>query len=237
MSEWKPKRFWKAADIVADGDRWHVTLDGRQVKTPLKQTLHLPTRAMADAVAEEWQAQQDVVRPDTMPVTRSANAALDKVVPQRAEVAAMLAEYGATDLLCYRAGTPEELAQRQTAAWDPLLQWAEATFGARLQPTVGIVPIAQPDAAIARLSDQVEALRPYSLTAMHDLVSLSGSLVLGLAAMHDLRPVEEIWHLSRIDEDWQIEQWGHDAEAAALSARKFQAFQHAYRFLKLSQTH
>lgn len=234
MSGWAAKRFWKEAGVEQDGAGFTVKLDGRAVKTPAKAPLILPTRAMAEAVAEEWDAQAEKIDPNTMPVTRSANAAIDKVATQHAEVAALLAEYGGTDLLCYRAEAPQELIARQAAAWDPLLDWAEHALGARLQPASGVMFVPQDAGALARLAAQVSALDPFRLAAFHDLVGMSGSLILGFATAHDHLTAEEAWALSRLDETWQEEQWGADDEATAMAEIKKQAFIHAKRFFALA---
>ncbi|MDM7255674.1 MAG: ATP12 family chaperone protein, partial [Paracoccus sp. (in: a-proteobacteria)] len=123
MSEWKARRFWQQAQAVRDGDGWGVTLDGKPLRTPGKHPLIVPTKALAQAIAAEWDAQESVIDPNSMPLTRAANSAIEKVRPQREEVALMLAEYGGTDLLCYRADTPEDLAAREAKGWDPLIDW------------------------------------------------------------------------------------------------------------------
>ena len=233
MSRTAPKRFWKSVGIAADGDGFAIELDGRPVRTPAKAALILPTLAMAQAVAAEWEAQTDRIDPLTMPVTRSANAAIDKVRPQHGEVADMLADYGDSDLLCYRADGPASLCDRQAAAWDPALDWAETALGARLHPRSGVVHQPQDGAALGRLSAQVHALDPFRLAAFHDLVSLSGSLVLGFAAALGWRDAQTLWDLSRLDEKWQQEQWGSDAEAEAMAQTKCEAFLHAKRFFDL----
>jgi chaperone required for assembly of F1-ATPase len=234
MSAWKSKRFWTQALAVADDHGFAVELDGRRIKTPAKAPLILPTQAMADAVAAEWAAQQDIVNPLTMPVTRSANAAIDKVTPQHGEVADMLAAYGDADLLCYRATGPAELIQRQAEQWDPALAWAHQTFGVDLDVHSGVMHQPQAPDALARLSQQVHALGPFHLAAFHDLVSLSGSLVLGFAAALGWRDAEAIWNLSRLDDLWQEEQWGVDDDAQAQAEIKRQAFLHAKRFYDIS---
>lgn len=235
MSGWAKKRFWKAARVANDDGGFAIELDGRRVKTPAKVSLTVPTRAMADAIAAEWQAQEDEIDPRTMPVTRSANAAIDKVGQQHGEVAEMLAEYGGSDLLCYRATQPAELIARQAEKWDPMLAWAASTLGAELAPVSGVIHVAQPPEALARLRQQVHALTNFEMAAFHDLVSLSGSLILGFAAVHQVRPIEELWALSRVDEDWQEQQWGSDEEATEHAEIKRQAFLHADRFFRLSQ--
>lgn len=235
MSEWKAKRFWKSALVAENEDGFAVELDGRTVKTPAKQALVVPTRAMADAIAEEWDAQVDVIKPHTMPVTKTANAAIDKVAVQHPEVADLLAAYGDSDLLCYRADAPEELIARQLEQWDPVLDWAADRLGARLLPRTGVMHIPQDPAAVAVLTRQTHALDAFELAAFHDLVSMSGSLVLGFAAALDARPADEVWTLSRLDELWQEEQWGEDEDATALAEIKRIAFLHAKRMFDLSK--
>lgn len=238
MSEWKAKRskrFWKEASVVSDGAGYGVELDGRTVHTPAKAVLRLPTRAMAEAVAAEWDAQEDEVRPDTMPVTRAANAAIDKVVVQFAEVAALIADYGDSDLLCYRAEAPQELARQQAEAWDPLLDWAAERYGARLVPVTGVMHVPQDLQALRALARQVEAMDPFQLTALHDLVVLSGSLVIGLAAADGFADMTELWKVSRIDETWQEERWGVDQEAHERAVAKENEFRAAKRFHDLAR--
>lgn len=234
MSEWAPKRFWKAAEVTDADAGFSVTLDGRPVRTPAKAPLILPTRAMAAAIAAEWDAQIDKVDPFTMPVTRSANAAIDKVAIQHAEVADMLAAYGDSDLLCYRAESPQELADLEAAHWDPLLHWAAEALSVRLETRKGIMHLPQAPEAIETLRGKVHALTPFELAAFHDLVSLSGSLVLAFAAIQDHLPPEEIWTMSRLDEIWQEEFWGVDEEAQEMANRKRNAFLHAHRFYLLA---
>jgi len=230
---WQPKRFWSKAGVVPVEGGFTVKLDDHPVRTPAKSALVIPTRALAEAVAAEWDAQEDLIKPETMPLTRTANSAIDKVAVQHDEVAALLAAYGETDLLCYRAEEPEGLVARQAAAWDPLLDWAATQLGARLRPTSGIVPTPQDPGALARLADQTRALDAFALAAFHDLVSLSGSLILGFAVTHRTQPPESIWEISRIDESWQQAQWGEDEEAAEHTALKKQAFLDAARFFSL----
>ncbi len=233
MSGWKAKRFWKEATVSEGADGFGVALDGRVVKTPGKAMLALPTRALAEVIAAEWDAQQGQIDPRQMPMTRAANTAIDKVAPQHSEVVALLAEYGGTDLLCYRAATPEALRVRQDAAWQPWLDWAEAALAARLVVTEGVTPVPQAAESTARLAAAVAAMDPFALTALHDLVAISGSLVLGLAVAEGRLTADAAWNISRIDEDWQIAQWGEDEEAAAHAARKRAAICDAERFLNL----
>ncbi|WP_319825792.1 ATP12 family chaperone protein [Thalassovita sp.] len=235
MSGWTAKRFWTESKAAEVEGGFTVLLDGRGVKTPAKTPLVVPTLALAQAIAAEWDAQDGEVKPLTMPFTRGANAALDKVATQFDEVAALIADYGGSDLLCYRAEGPEGLIARQAQAWDPVLDWAAETLGARLNVAAGVIHLAQDAAVLDRLQAQVRVMSPFELAAFHDLVGLSGSLVLGFAAVHDLHPVQDLWTLSRIDETWQQEQWGVDEEAAALAETKRQAFVQAKRFYDLSR--
>ncbi|KRS19535.1 ATP12 family chaperone protein [Roseovarius indicus] len=234
MSEWKAKRFWKEAQVVEAEGGFAVELDGRPVRTPLKSAMTLPSRAMAEAVAAEWDAQEGEIKPVSMPVTRAANAAIDKVTRQHGEVAEMLAAYGDSDLLCYRADSPQELVERQAEAWDPLLDWADATFGARLIPVEGVMHAPQNPRALERLAAPVHAMDAFRLTAFHDLVGISGSLVIGLAAIHEVKDIGTLWRLSRIDETWQEEQWGIDEDARAQAAMKESDFYAAKRFHDLA---
>lgn len=230
MSEWAPKRFWKSVTVSKSDEGYSVTLDGRAVRTPAKQPLILPTRALADAIAAEWEAQVEKVDPRIMPATRAANAAIDKVAVQHAEVADMLAAYGDSDLLCYRAENPDGLVQRQAEAWDPLLDWAEGQFGGRLVVNQGIMHRSQDPILLARMTQSVHDMSAFELAGFHDLVSLSGSLVIGFAAARDHAPAARLWDISRIDEDWQAEQWGVDDEAAEAAGIKRESFLNAKQF-------
>ncbi len=233
MSEWAAKRFWKEA-FVTDAETGHgIALDSRPVKTPAKAALVVPTRALAQAIAAEWNAVSERIDPRAMPMTRSANAAIDKVAHQHAEVADMLAAYGATDLLCHRATAPQELVLRQSEEWDPLLDWADSALNARLRQTPGVMPTKQDGAALARLRARVHAQDNFALTALHDLVALSGSLVIGLAALDGAYPPDILWQTSRLDEAWQAELWGADDEAEDMAAIKRAAFLHAHEFFCL----
>ncbi len=237
MSAWKTKRFWKEATAAPVDGGFSITLDDRPVKTPAKRPLVVPSITMARAIAEEWDAQVEEVKPQTMPVTRAANAAIDKVAQQKTEVADLLAAYGDSDLLCYRADSPEGLVARQSEAWDPLLDWAADTFGARLRPTVGLMPMPQDPGDLAKLAAQVHGMDTFTLTAFHDLVGLSGSLIIGLAALRDHAPIEDLWQTSRIDETWQEEQWGEDEEAQEMAAAKRQQFLAAKKLYNMINDH
>ncbi len=233
MSGWVAKRFWTEARPEAIEGGFTVRLDGRPIKTPGKQLLCVPTRAMAAAIASEWDAQTGRINPETMPVTRAANSAIDKVRVQRDEVVALLADYGGTDLLCYRATGPAELVARQAALWDPLLEWSARALSAPLHTTSGIVPIAQDATSLARLHARVAALGAFELTGFHDLVAISGSLVLALAVIDGAVSCDEAWRLSRIDEEWQTSLWGADEDELRAEAVRREGFLQAERFFRL----
>lgn len=230
MSDWARKRFWKEVSVQPEEGGFAVLLDARRLRTPAKAPLILPSRDLAEMVAAEWAAQDATINPESMPATRAANAALDKVTPQFAEVAAMLAAYAETDLLCYRAEAPAELVAEQANAWDPLLDWAARRYGVRFAVTTGIMPAAQPPGLLTALSAEVGRLTPFQLTGFHDLVAMSGSLILGLAVAERQGTPGALWDLSRIDEDWQARHWGTDDEAADQAARRREAFLNAAKF-------
>ncbi|MCL3881105.1 ATP12 family protein [Marivita sp. GX14005] len=233
MSEWAPKRFWTKAETTQTESGFGILLDGRPVRTPAKALLHVPSHALAEKIAAEFDAQGDKIDPGTMPFTRTANSAIDKVVPQHGAVADMLADYGDSDLLCYRADAPEALVARQERAWDPLLDRAAAELNARLEPRTGVMHRPQDPQALETLRRRVHELSPFDLAAFHDLVSLSGSLIIGFAARLHWLPMEELWAISRLDEIWQEEQWGRDEEAARMAQIKKDAFLHAGKFADL----
>ena len=233
MTEWAARRFWTDATVEAVPGGHAVRLDGRPVRSPAKAELVMPSDALARGVAAEWAAQEERVDPLSMPLTRAVNATLDKVVPQGEAVAAELAGYGGSDLLCYRADAPEGLVARQAAAWDPMLDWVAAAHGARLDVTAGVMPAAQPPAALAALRARVDAASAWELTALSEFVTLTGSLVLGLAALEGARAPDALWDMSRVDENWQAELWGADEEEAARVALRRAAFLQADAYLGL----
>lgn len=232
MSGWARKVFWQEVSVRKGDDGFAVLLDGRPLHTPARALLALPSAALAELVAAEWRAQAGSIRPETMPATRSANAAIDKVQARKDEVAALVAAYGGTDLLCYRASAPAALQLRQAEAWDPLLEWASGRYGLRWRVVEGVMPTPQPPETLAALRVRVGAFSTFELTAFHDLVAMSGSIVIGLAAADEARRLDSLWTASRIDEDWQAQQWGSDEEAALAAELKRQAFEDAARFLR-----
>ena len=230
------KRFWKAATVEEAEGGFTVALDTRPVRTPAKRPSTVPSRALAEAIAAEWDAQGEEVSPLNMPLTRAVATALDRVMPEMAAVAEQLTAYGGTDLLCYRAPFPPGLIARQSAGWDPWLAWAERELGARLTLAEGVMHVAQDDSAMQAFARAVGSEDGWGLTVLHEFVTLSGSLVLGLAVLRGALAPETAWDLSRIDEQWNIDEWGEDAEAARLAAAKRSDFLQAARFLDLVRT-
>lgn len=229
-----PRRFYASAAVAPSGDGYAVRLDGRPVRTPKKHLLALPTAPLAEAIAAEWNAQGERVDPDTMPLTKLANTALDGVVPHRAAVAADIVAYAGSDLLCYRAAAPEPLARRQRAAWDPVLAWTEAELGARFALGEGVMPVAQTAAALARIAAALDRFGPLQLAALHVMTTLTGSALLALAHALGRLTVEQAWAAAHVDEDWQVSQWGEDAEAAARRQHRLAEMRAASTFLRLA---
>jgi chaperone required for assembly of F1-ATPase len=207
------KRFYKAADVVAEGGGFSVTLDGRPLRTPGKRRLVVSRRALAEAIAAEWGSQTETVAPASMPITRLVNTAIDHVVHCRDDVRRAVARFAETDLLCYRAEEPPELAARQEDAWQPLLNWVNERYGAALTPVDAMLPAPQPAAALERLGAAVAVFDDFGLAALHSAVAACGSLVLGLALAERRIDAEAAWAASVLDETFQIEKWGLDAEA------------------------
>ena len=229
------KRFYQDAAVVAGESGFEIRLDGRPVRTPARAQLALPTHRLAEAVAEEWRAQGDVVDPRSMPFTGLANGAIDQIAPNRESFAAGIARYAESDLLCYRAEGPTELVAREAAAWDPLLDWAMARYDVAFRVTQGIIPVAQPDETLARLTAVVTAFDPFTLAGFSTLVTLSGSLVCGLAVVEGGHDADLIWTAAEIDEAWEVEQWGEDKEAAARSAQRRHEFAMARAFCEMTR--
>lgn len=233
MSASPQRRFWKSAAARPEGDGFAVRLDARPLRTPAGAPLVVPTAALANAIAAEWAALEAEIRPERLPLTRAANSAIDRVARQRAAVIDAIAAYGATDLICYRASDPAALAGRQAAAWDPWLAWSARRFGAPLRAIEGVMHQPQPAASLAALREAVAARDDFTLAGLYELVSLSGSLVLGLAVAEGALDASAAWELSRIDEGWQEEHWGLDSEAEQTAEARRSAFLQARELLAL----
>jgi chaperone required for assembly of F1-ATPase len=228
-----PKRFYKDVAVKDEGDQAALLLDGKPVRTPGKTALALPTRAAAEAIAGEWRTQGDRIDPETMPLTRLANSAIDGVRGREQAVAADIVRHAGSDLLSYRAEGPQGLIAAQAKHWDPVLAWAERELNAPLRQVAGVVHVEQPEASVDAIARRLAAFGAFDLAALHVMTQLTGSALLPLAvALGQLTP-EEAWAAAHIDEDWQISQWGEDAEAAARRVHRKRDFDAAARMLDL----
>jgi chaperone required for assembly of F1-ATPase len=226
------ERFYKNAS-AAERVPFAVLLDGRPVKTPAKNALAAPTRLLAQAIAAEWDAQRERIDPATMPLTRIANSIIDGVAPATAAVAEDLAKYLGSDLLCYRAGTPEGLVRWQTQQWDPILDWARTALGARFILGEGIVFVTQPEGAVAAARAAIPS-DPWRLGAAHVVTALTGSALIALALCAGRIDVDAAWTASNVDEDWNMHLWGRDEMALAARAVRFADLQAAGTVLALT---
>ena len=229
------KRFYKLVTVETGDDGFIVLLDGRTIKTPLRAELILPTQAVADAVAAEWQAQGEDVEADKMPMTRYATTSIDRVKTDRPEVNEIVAAYAGHDLLCYRADEAN-LRQVQDDQWQPLLDWAAQAFDTELIVTSGIVSVEQPQSAMDRLKSRVVALSDGELAALHILTSLTGSLILALAVALGEIDVDQAWQAAIVDETFQAEKWGQDNEAEQRHRNMRVELEAAYRYFSLCQS-
>jgi chaperone required for assembly of F1-ATPase len=219
MNQKTLKRFYKTAGVTEGEGGFAVVLDGRPVRTPAGSPLRLPTMPLAEAVAAEWQAQDERVNPAAMPLTQLASTAIDRVPPHRAAIIDELLDFAATDLLCYRATEPHDLVELQARQWQPLLDWAMVRYDAPLRVTAGVMPVPQSEEALAALRRAVAALDDWRLTALQASTAALGSLVLGLALLEGQRDAEAAVAASQVDELYQIRLWGDDAEAAVRRQR------------------
>lgn len=213
------KRFYKIV-AVAPGPEYGfaITLDGRTLKSPAKKPFILPSSSLADAVAAEWAAQGDNIAPSTMPLTQLASTAVDKIAADREAVIGGVAAYAETDLLCYRAEEPDVLIERQTRLWQPLLDWAALRYDAVLVVQTGLMPVRQYPQALQALRAAVEEYDNWRLSALQTATSACGSLVVALALLEAKLSAEEAFDVSQLDESYQIEKWGEDAESVARRA-------------------
>lgn len=224
------KRFYNRAEV---GEGGRILLDGRPVKTPGRRDLAAPAAALAEAVADEWNAQGETLDPRSMPLTGLANAAIDRIAPDHAAFADGLAAYGESDLLCYRAEGPAPLAARQAELWDPILAWAQQRYEIVFELALGVMHMPQPPETLARLRGALAERDSFALAGLSPLVTISGSLLVALALAEGAISLDQAWAAATLDERWQAEQWGEDEEAAAALANRRRDFAAAARFLAL----
>lgn len=212
------KRVYRAVRVAQVGDGWSILLDARTLQTPARAPLLLPRRGLAEAIAAEWDAQTEKVVPATMPLMQLAATAVDRTSPQRRQMIDEVVGYAGTDLVCYRADRPPELVARQSAIWQPLVDWVTLRFDAPLVVTTGVVPKAQSAAAITAIRAAIEPLDDFRLTALHSATTACGSAAIGLALLDRHLDADAAWSASQLDETFQNEQWGEDPEAAVRRA-------------------
>jgi chaperone required for assembly of F1-ATPase len=225
------KRFYKEASVAQAEDGFRVLLDGRPVKTPAKNMLALPTRALAEAIAAEWAGQGEEVAPVSMPFLRLADTVIDGVIANRAEVIGAILRFGENDLLCYRAHQPPDLAQLQREGWDPLLDWARRRYGVAFVVVEGFGHQDQPRATLAAFRTALEGQDSFSLAGLHVVASIAGSVVLALALAEGELMAAQVFALSRIDEEYQAGKWGRDHEAEVRASNLARELDKAAEFM------
>jgi chaperone required for assembly of F1-ATPase len=222
------RRFYKAVEVREADGRHALMLDGRGARTPGRNPLSATSRALMLEVAAEWERQHETIDPAGMPLTRLLNSAIDGVAHTMAETRANILRYAGSDLLCYRAEEPEDLVERQAHAFDPILRWAAETVGAGFNVTAGLMHVAQPHAALAAIAAALEAYDdPAALAALSVMTTLTGSALIALAVARGFLSPESAWQAAHIDEDFQAERWGADAEATARREARWREFEAA----------
>jgi chaperone required for assembly of F1-ATPase len=232
MTSTPRKRFYKSAGVTEDNG---IVLDGRPVRTPMKQLLQVPTRALADAIAKEWEAQGDTIDPASMILTKLANTAIDRVAPDRQRIVDDIAGFAKADQVSYRAHEPEGLVARQAQHWNPVLDWAMAQLDAPFVTTTGIVHREQPAEALGAFGRHVERLDPWSLTALHNLATITGSALIAAMVADGALEREAAWRAAFVDEDWETELWGEDEEAMKRRQALRREFDACVDFLDLAR--
>jgi chaperone required for assembly of F1-ATPase len=227
------KRVYKNAEPVVTAGGYGIALDGKPLRTPGKRNLVVPNKMLAVAIADEWNAQTEEVRPSSMPMTRLATTALDRVSPNREVVVSQTAKYAGTDLVCYRAAHPQALTARQQAVWQPLIDWAVLRFDAPLRVTTGVIPQSQSPATLRAFAAAVAERDDFTLTALYAATAASGSLVIGLALLEGRVDADEAFAASQLDESFQIEAWGEDAEQTERRRALASDIEAAARFISL----
>ncbi len=224
-----PKRFYKeAATRSEEGGGWAVVLDGKPVRTPARKLLVVPATTIAETIAAEFAAQTQVVDPARMPMTRLANTALDGIAGNEQPVLEDIQRFAASDTLCYRAAEPKDLVDRQNELWDPVIDWARSALGARFNLAEGVVFVEQPRESIAAIGVHLSQMAdPFRLAALHTVTTLTGSALLALALAKGFLDADAVWEAGHVDEDWNIAQWGDDAEAVVRRGKRLEEFRAA----------
>ena len=228
-------RFYKAVEVREADGRHALSLDGRGARTPGRNPLSATSRPLMLKVAEEWERQRETIDPADMPLTRLLNSAIDGVVHTMAETRADIVSYAGSDLLCYRAEEPDTLVVRQAHAFDPVLRWAAESLGARLKVTTGVMHVAQPPEALAAIAAALDTYDdPVALAALSVMTTLTGSALLALGVARGFLSAEAAWQAAHVDEDFQAERWGADAEAVARREGRWREFEAAVIAVRLA---
>ncbi|MGB0683017.1 MAG: ATP12 family chaperone protein [Magnetovibrionaceae bacterium] len=233
----QPKRFYKEVTVEPGPEGFGLTLDGRPLKTPAKALFLLPSAALAEAIAEEWDAQDDKIDSSTMPLTSLGFTALDRIKPDPEGMKAEMLRYARTDLVCYRADRPQELAEAQALAWDPLIDWIRAETGLSLKVTAGIVPVEQPDDTIPTIDRYIAEWDPFRLTSLSVATASAGSLVIALALVRRHLDPQAAFEAAMVDETYQVSHWGDDDEASERRANVRLDLEAAARLVTLLEPH
>ena len=228
------KRFYKQVSVGTEGDWYTTLLDGRAIKTPEKRSCLMPTEKMAAEVAKEWDDQQEEVDPHSMPITKLANTAIDRVETRRDELLEELVKYAGSDQICYRAEHPKELIDLQDKIWNPLLEWVNGKLGINFKVARGIIFVEQDAADLAKVRAAFNALDSYKLTALHGMITVTGSVTIGYALYNGHLSLDEAWDAGHLDENFQISQWGTDDEAEERQENLKAELKNSYLFLQLS---
>ena len=231
------KRFYNQASVVVQGPGFGIELDGREVKTPEKRPNLSPTKAMAEVICQEWNDQQDKVNPDSMLMAKLQNTAIDRVETRRGDLIAELVKYAGTDMLCYRADFPEDLAQRQADTWQPLLDWVMDVHDITLKVTTGIIHVEQDPGQLVKLRHYLEGVDSFRLAAFYNITTLCGSVSVALNVLGGNITAEQAWQAAQLDENFQIEHWGLDEEAEIRQENMKTELDAATRFLALCPDH
>lgn len=231
-----PKKFYAEAGVAPAEGGYQVTLDGRPLRTPRKAKLIVGSEALANRIAAEWNALEDTIDPARLPLTKIANTVIDGVVGAEREIHDDIVRFIGNDLLFYRAGSPQGLDARQAAQWDPVLDWVAETYGARFKVTEGVMPVTQNLVSVAKAASALSDADAMVLASIHVITTLTGSALLAVALKEGRLTADEVWAAAHIDEAWQEEQWGADAEAAARQAKRRSEFDAAVTFLRLARS-
>ncbi len=228
------KRFYKKASVEQREQHFTVLLDGKAIKTPAKSLCLMPTKKMAMAVANEWNDQGDKIIPQSMPITKLMNTAIDRVESRREELIDELVRYAGSDQICYRAEHPAELVALQNKVWEPLLKWINEILAINLKISNGIIFVEQEQKSLEKIRGMMEELDSFMLTALHGMITITGSVTIGYALYSDHLSIDEAWNAGHLDENFQVLQWGSDEEAEERRINLKMELQNSYNFLQLS---